>query len=186
MICEIINDYTDIYKYQSYGIDVCEKKQKLKTLEYIKNKLSATTCTDIGCVSCGATTEQGTYSCSPIIITAIGPNNLMAMLDNYSYCYDNINDTFNFRFDFTVTYTNPSTIVLSFLDIYLDFFIQPITDEYYSHPFGTTYRLYGTIPNAGLDLYARIRVSDGTSNIDFAIEDVLESDAIKYPCLIGI
>jgi len=187
MICEIINDYTKVYNKLSYGIDACDEKQRLKSLEYIKNKLeTVATCATSECIACGASLEEKTYSCSPVEIISLGPNNLMAQLTNFSYCYNDTTDMFQLRFDFNVTYTNPSTITLSFIDISLDTVIQSITSVSTAHPSGSIYRIYGSIPNDGTDMYARIRITDGATNIDFPKQVILVPDKDTYPCLTGI
>lgn len=185
MICEIINDYTGIYKKLSYGIDACDEKQKLKSLEYIKEKLSASggTCSMTDCISCGASLEENTYSCSPVQIISNGPNNLMAELTNFTYCYNDATDKFQLKFTFSVTYDNPSTITVSFIDVSLDTIVQPITSISVVHTSGPLYRIYGSIPNDGTDMYARIRISDGTTNIDFPKQALLVADKDTYPCL---
>lgn len=187
-LCKTIQGYDSIYIRKGYDIDCActELDQRHQALFHIQEilKNSNSTCKlDGSCFACGIN-KNTNYTCAYQTITTFGPNNLMATLDLFDYCYNNVTNKFSFRFGFTVTFSNPSSIItLSFIDISLNTVVQPITTEYFLHPFGSTYRLYGTVPNAGLDMYTRIRITDGISNIDFPIQEILEADAIKYPCL---
>lgn len=183
MICEIINDYENVYKKLSYGIDACDEKQRMKSLEYIKGRLSDNTCSMSGCISCGATLEEGTYNCSAVQIISNGPNNLAAELTDFTYCYDDVTDKFQLRFTFNVTFDKPSTIALSFIDISLDTTTQPITNVLNIHNSGAVYKIYGSVPNNGTDMYARITVSDGITNIDIPHQATLVADKDAHPCL---
>ena len=186
MICEIINDYTGIYKKLSYGIDACDEKQKLKSLEYIKTKLNtnSNTCLLSGCIHCGSSLTEHTYNCNPVEIISNGPNDLMASLTDFTYCYNDTTDKFQLKFTFNVTFNNPSTITLSFIDISLDTVVQTITDI--STISSSVYKIYGSIPNNGTEMYARIRISDGTTNIDFPKQAILVPDKNAYPCQTAI
>lgn len=172
MICEIVNDYTKVYKKMEYGINACDQLQRLKALEYIQDKIetnAGTTpvCSNLSCINCGVSNEQFNYTCSPVTITSTGPNNLMAQLLNFDYCYNEPLDKYQLEFTFSVTYNNPSTINISFIDISLDTVLQTITNVSSWHPSGSIYKISGHIPNNGEEMYARIRVTDGSTNIDF-------------------
>jgi len=182
-ICEIVNDYNLLYKKRSYGIDIedCEVIEKLKLLEYNRDKLSST-CTTKDCISCGTTKEAGSYTCAFITIEAYGPNGLMATLDSFTYCYNEATDVFRLSFVITVSYNNPSTITYTPISASLDGI--PVTPAAVSLDLVSISpkksRLNFEVPNIGTVLATSIRVSDGTTNINIPYSAILSIE--DYLC----
>ena len=176
-ICEIVKDYNLIYKKLSYGIEVCEEEQRNKTLEYIRNNKLSSNC--ITPILCGTTLSDNSYICSPLVITSIGPNNLMATLYDFNYCFylnpfgSTLIQEYHLSFWFNVTYNNPSTIVISAIDFSLDTVIQPYSNYVQTSLGSNNYRVDVVIPADGTEGYFRLRVSDGSTNIDFAKQQTL-------------